>query len=690
MSPAEEKGEISNEFFKRLNQQIVQKDNLIKLLQLQIKNLKAQAEEGGAGDGAKKGELQKALEEKEGEIARLQAELDAQKTRLAELEREKNEQIQALNQMLEQGKAAPPEESARVQELEATVARLEQELEATVRQLKQELEAEKAARLDAQKALAEQEKARKTPSEEQNRLAAEVKRLTAELAKREEAAAGLEQQIAELRARLEQADQELQAKAGQAGGEVLELANRVAELEQDNQTLKNLLAEKDEQLAAAGGGAANEASLLAELEVAKKRGARVEELEKLVATLEAEIAAVPELKAKVSHLESESTAMAEAAMKMTALEAEREQLAAQLKERDERISSLAVQVADLNRRLAQKENELADLRVAVESRGAAEDPATRSEIEQLTTQVADQLLAIQRFEELVRKNQEQLTAKDEEIAILRNKLAAAGDTGRPIPINSESEVISSFIDFFDGLDNFLAKNPIPELQTLHRKLLDRLIIPNQISYMSVISETYDETQHIATDYFRSNKFPEKCIVFEVEKGYRKGNMIIKKSKVWVVQNLYHCRSCQALQSNPDSRFCHMCGAKMVAPNGLPVESLPWFEPTPTTYLRFAERMFEQNRLEEAKAYLTEGLALDGEFVPLLVKMAELHAVKSEFPEAIQLLQKAVSLKPDPRLSEQIKALEVKNTIYQQARALNLPPGEFEKLVNLIQTRNQPT
>ena len=33
----EANGEISNEFFKKLNQQIVQKDNLIKLLQLQIR-----------------------------------------------------------------------------------------------------------------------------------------------------------------------------------------------------------------------------------------------------------------------------------------------------------------------------------------------------------------------------------------------------------------------------------------------------------------------------------------------------------------------------------------------------------------------------------------------------------------------------------------------------------------------------
>ncbi len=685
MSPGEEKGEISNEFFKRLNQQIVQKDNLIKLLQLQIKNLKAQVEEGGAADGAKKGDLQKALEAKEEEIARLQGDLDDQKAKLANLEREKNEQIQSLNQMIQERQgAALAGESAKLQELESTVARLEQELEA-----------EKAARIDAQAAL---ESLQKAKSGEGKDAAEEVKRLEGELAKRDEAAAGLEQQIAELRARLEQADQELQAKAAAGGGgDAAELANRVAELEQDTQNLKNLLAEKDEQLANAGIKTAPDPQLLAQLEEARQKAERVDELEKLVATLEAEIASVPELKAKVNSLESESTAMAEAAMKMTALEAEREQQIAQMKVLEERVTTLTGQldaakhqVAELTRRLAQKENELADLRVAAESRAGTDEGGARVEIEQLTNQVADQLLAIQKFEEILRKSQEQLTAKDEELALLRNKVAAAGETGRPIPLNTDGEVISSFIDFFDGLDTFLAKNPLPELASLHRKLLDRLIIPNEIHYMAVISETFDEAQHIATDYFRSAKFPEKCIVFEVEKGYRKGNAIIKKSKVWVVQNLFNCKACQTLQSNPDSRFCHMCGARMTAPNGLPIESLPWFEPTPTTYLRFAERMIERQRLDEARNYLSEGLKIDPEFVPLLVKMAEVHSQSSEFPEAIQLLQKAVALKPDQRLSDQIKALEVKNTIFQQARALNLPSDEFEKLVNLIQTKNQPS
>ena len=125
MNP-EANGEISNEFFKKLNQQIVQKDNLIKLLQLQIRNLKTQIEAGGAGT-EELVQLKKALEEKSTESERLLAELDAQKNQFGELEQAKDEQIRALSEMLEQHQAsgstvAEVVEDPRVAELEQMVS----------------------------------------------------------------------------------------------------------------------------------------------------------------------------------------------------------------------------------------------------------------------------------------------------------------------------------------------------------------------------------------------------------------------------------------------------------------------------------------------------------------------------------------------------------------------------------------
>ncbi|HPT47377.1 MAG TPA: hypothetical protein PLM07_15960, partial [Candidatus Rifleibacterium sp.] len=190
--------------------------------------------------------------------------------------------------------------------------------------------------------------------------------------------------------------------------------------------------------------------------------------------------------------------------------------------------------------------------------------------------------------------------------------------------------------------------------------------------------------HSATDYFRSSKFPERCIVFEVEKGYRKGDLVIKKSKVWVVQNLYNCMACGAAQGNSDSRFCHLCGAKIVAPNGLPVDSLPEFEPTPTTYQRFAERMLASNDQQKAREYILAGLELDSNFVPLMVRLADIMTADSQFEEAMELLNKSYSLKPDQRTMEKIKSLETKLSIFKQAKNLKLSAEEFEKLLHLIQ------
>ncbi len=688
MIPGEEKGEISSEFFKKLNQQIVQKDNLIKLLQLQIKNLKAQVDE--AGVGADTSELSKTLEAKETEIKTLSAELDGQKSELSRRLQEKDAQIEELNRLLEEHQKA--EIAKHAGGADPVVSQLEE----SISTLKKEVESHVQARKDLEGQI---EQIKSASGQEAQNLQAEGGRLSKEVAR-------LQQELSKTQGLLEQREKSMAAleAAGidksRSDQELVKLENRVSELEQDIANLKGLLQEKEDQIASMASSQPQLAESKFQLTELQNRLAeveprlvRAEELEKLNSQLSAEAAQVPRLKQRIAALEGENNGMAEAAMKLTALEGEKaaliesgENRIAEVKRLQEQLESLKRQYSEYGKKMTLKDNEVAELRAALDAQKdhATEDPVVRQEIEQLTGKVADQLLAIQKFEELLRKSQEQLGAKEQEINILRSQAHRPLDSEKVIPVSGDSEVISSFIDFFDGLDSFLSDHPIPELASLHRKLLDRLIIPNQIQYIPVVSEEFDSERHIATDFFRSDKFPERTIVFEVEKGYRKGEAIVKKSKCWVVQNLFQCRACNSLQSNADSRFCHMCGQKIVAPNGLPVDSLPVFEPTPTTYLRFAERMIEKGEHTKAKEYLKTGLTLDPQFIPILICLAEVHAHGSEFAEAIDLLRQAVSLKPDPILADRIQALEVKNTIFMQARSLNLPKEEFEKLVNLIQ------
>jgi molecular chaperone GrpE (heat shock protein) len=704
-------GEISNEFFKKLNQQIVQKDNLIKLLQLQIRNLKNQIEAGGAGaeDAA---ELKKALEDKSLEVEKIQAELAEQKSQFDSFSKEKEEQIQALSKLLEEqqagGEAATEVlEDPRVPELEAKIESLNQELEKALAGGNPNLAGEIAIKdkqiEQLQQELAETQKTLAVPQADNEQLQQLQMAAEATKAELDQATIAIEQ----LSQQLQDKDAEIESlKSASAQPADDSATNRILELEQDVETLRNLLAEKDEALSAgsqAEGGANPQTEAMlkdaqAEIEVLKSRISDLQNNPSVPASVEDELsrlreenAQISELKQKIEKMQTDADNMAETAMKLTALESEREQLAFELEKYKEQgeaqqgesevEQSLKLEIAKLKEELEKRDEEISRLRVNLESRDdeSMADPAIREEVEQLTGQVADQLLAIQNFEGMLDKAKEQIEEKNLEIEALRAKLAQAPTGESVIPVLGDSEVISSFIDFFDGLDSMLARNPLPELQALHQKLLDRLIIPNQINYVPVISEEFDPDRHIATDYFRSDIFPEKCVVFEVEKGYAKGDSIIKKPKVWVVQNLFRCGECQAMQSNPD-----MCGAKIVAPNGLPVDSLPEFEPTPATYQRFAERMIIKGDMEKAKEYLQSGLELDPNFVPLLVKLGDILGSESKFEEALELLKKANNLKQDSKIQEKIAALEVKLNIFKQAQSLKLDPEEFSKLVNLIQ------
>lgn len=692
MNP-EANGEISNEFFKKLNQQIVQKDNLIKLLQLQIRNLKTQIEAGGTGS-EELVQLKKALEEKSTESERLLAELDAQKNQFSELELAKDEQIRALSEMLEQHQAsgstvAEVVEDPRVAELEQVVSSLREELE-KANQAVGELQAQLVSSAAGSQQAGDLQMALDASQAEAAQLSAAVEEIKAQLMARE----------AELASAVAAAgDASAQTAAlEEFKAEIAARDNRILELEQDVNSLKNIIAEKDEAAGTGTGSSEELVKAMAEIEGLQAQMASLkanpilppsvaDELEKL----RQEVSAMDDLKAELGKLRAESDDFAEAAMKVTALEAEREQLANEIERLKagsadaDQVDAMKLEIARLREALQSREDELARLRVSLEARQdeSMNDPAVREEVEQLTRQVADQLLAIQNFEGMISRTRDQLKQKDTEIELLKARAGIASPAS-VIPVTGENEIITSFIDFFDGLDSLLIKNPLPELQTLHQKLLDRLIIPNQITYMQVISEEYDPEKHSATDYFRSSKFPERCIVFEVEKGYRKGDSVIKKSKVWVVQNLFSCLACGATQSNPDSRFCHLCGAKIVAPNGLPVDSLPEFEPSPITYQRFAERMLELNDQERAREYILAGLELDSNFVPLMVRLADIYTAESKFEDAMDLLKKAYSLKADPKTNEKIQSLETKLSIFKQAKNLKLSPEEFEKLLHLIQ------
>lgn len=692
----EANGEISNEFFKKLNQQIVQKDNLIKLLQLQIKNLKNQIEQNGA-DSDRMADLQDALDDKIKEFDALQAELAEQRQQSAAFAAQKDEEIRSLNQMLEEkSQTVADDNNPKIAELEEQLRNTQSELATTKTDLenakndlataKSNLENASVQGSGLNEANAKLQKQYEATVQELNDTKEMLETQSAELNEKTEELYMLQTQLSTVGNKntdvdeavakaVAEANEKNQDAINKAALEVESYKSQIAELQQNITDLKN----------EATANEVNSASSSEEIKNIQIENER----------LSGEVARLGAIEDEFKRLKADQNQASELAIKLSVVEAERSKLAEELEAAktagdEEMKKEFMLRIAQLENKVSDKDDQLANLRRALEAKGddSVSDPESRHEIEMLTNQVADQLLSIQNFENMVKQTREALAEKESEVELLKQRLAKTtpdlNNNNSVIPVDGESDVISSFIDFFDGLDAALQKRQDPELQALHQKLMDRLIVPNKITYTQVISETFDQDKHFATDYFRSDKFPERCIVFEVEKGYRKGDTVIKKSKVWVVQNLFTCNSCGVEQTNPDSRFCHLCGAKIVAPNGLPVDSLPVFEPTANTYHKFSERMLDKGDLEKAKEYIAAGLELDKNYVPLNISMADLLTQESKFEEAMAYLKHAYEIKPDTRTKEKIDNIETKLNIYAQAKNLNLSPEELDKLLHIIQ------
>ncbi|MBF0543300.1 MAG: nucleotide exchange factor GrpE [Candidatus Riflebacteria bacterium] len=747
MIPGEDKAEVnlSNEFFKKLNQQIVQKDNLIKLLQLQIKNLKAQ---GDAEQGPKKADLIKSLETKEAEIKSLEGELQEHKENLSQLIKEKDEQIEALNRAIEESrreKEGQPSGSineAEFSELQQKALLFESELEEEKRknaQLAEELATEKdkaafeigqlksnldavapslqeAESLKANIASLEAQLSQAPDSSASSEKDAEIEKLKNDFAAKEAEVAQYLVEIPRLNEELTALKQVLEAKEQESAqktvldAELSELKVKYDATVVETEQLKAVLAEKESQLEQAIAQVAAQQSAQpasdSQNEAIEQIKQESEQLKQEIEMLRQQSEALKtELDGVKPELDSAKSELETTKIQLDSFNAEKQVLTDQieeLKNKAARADELEGRLAEItsqseaakiqlessegqlelkNMECKQLIEELESLKTQAASKAEFEN---QKEMEQLTEQVADQLLAIQKFEQVLQQSQDDLVAKDSEIASLKDQIIEMTSSEKSVEFSPENEVFTYFIDFFDELDTHLKRNPNPDLQSLHKKLLERLIIPNEIQYMPVIAEKFDATKHIPTDYFRSDKFEDRTIVFEVEKGYKRGDVVIKKSKVWIVQNHFDCGNCGAKITLSDSRFCFKCGEKIVAPNGFPADSLPEFEPNPATYLRFAERMIETGNLDLAKEYLEEGLRIDSTYLPLLSKLSDVYSLSTDFEKAMEVLKQAILVKDDPKLSEKIRALEVRNNIFQQARALNLPPGEFEKLVTLIQ------
>jgi len=308
MSPENNGTNISAEFYKKLNQQIVQKDKLIKLLQAQIEKYKSQLESkqetSGQIDNAEVEELKNKLEEAEQEILLLKVELG-----------EKEDEIKNLTEKInELEKAEPkmdiPVDQAEIQEKFNSLNARIKELESEKALLSEELLNAKAE-IDAMKAQLTQVENYSPPETPDSDMQAKIEELQDKIFLLEEENAELKEQLKSSSKKSEPSDEDSTVLAAELVAENEELKSKIAELEAQLNELKAGSPETKEEHA--------ELSKLKEENAQLKQ--QIEELKSMVEAFEGKETEFSKFQENIKKLETE---LAENKEQLLKLQSERD------------------------------------------------------------------------------------------------------------------------------------------------------------------------------------------------------------------------------------------------------------------------------------------------------------------------------------------------------------------------------
>ncbi|MFC1744895.1 nucleotide exchange factor GrpE [Candidatus Riflebacteria bacterium] len=662
----EENGQqgLTTEFYKRLNQQIIQKDNLIKLLQLQVKNLKKKIEAESAD--SKDEELISRIQEKEDEISRLREEREGIEKAREQVEREKKEQEDAnksladvneeLTAKLQEKDSALGEKDSEIQAKNDTISELERNLE----ELKAGGDTVSAGEFDSLKTELEEEK------QKNQELVDKV--------------ASLESTNVEEFEKLQKALKEKEEHVEHLTGEIKTMEQEVTGKEGDADTQKKL-----DELAS---------SLTAkesELEELNKSHQEIqEELEKLKGEADTSIQEeLSQIKAENEKLISDKEALEKQLQEAGKGEISQDELNALT----EKLSTMQIDFAELNEKSENLENENQEYQEKISQ--LEEEAAKVSELETQISKLQEQMESVQQAEDTV--SSEELKKERERCAELKAELARLKEEGPKAVVTVASDgmkgdaqtYIGQLIDIFNELDAVIAeKDDLPqEVSNIHDRLRQSLMLPEHIVEISVIGEIYLDSRHEAVTYYRSAEFEEGLVVEEKDKGYLAGKDVVKKSKVGIIYNSLACISCDA-EAEASDVFCSRCGSKLVAPDGVEFGSLPEFSASPDLYILLGTGLLGKDNRTGAQNYFIKAIDLAPERIDAWKALGSLYYKDQNYQQAIEAYKKVAELDSTDEESATVLAeLERKSAIIDEIKSgdLKFEDDELEKLKALMRS-----
>lgn len=646
---------INAEFYKKLNQQIVQKDALIKLLQKQIEKVSSRSEtlaDPHPQDGAFPDfegtirEKDSRIEELEGELVHLRETATDEpglKNRLGEMESllaSKNTEIERLRNDLLNGSFGAaadtfdPEEREslhrRVKELNDRVLELtaqahdsvklsidNDELKKKVRELTSRFEnsGTEAERAEAATQARELENTinlkDRVISEQNSRLESLKEKcgtLELNLNEYQESA---ERTIGELNSRIDELENRLSGEAS-SGMEAERLRTRVAQLEAelDDARLRAAVVSmdderpSDEDLDGLRQAVDEWQTRFAELEEAKKDlESRLDDMMSLNENLALKIS---EQSATIEEIRGRAEAEA-----YGRLASEKNELLSQLRRNEEKLILAEEKLATANQRLSEETSRRAELEeMATSSEGSADgcciqpDPSFFREL-------------ISFYERAV---------ESEEI-----------DKDR----------------FCEDLFDLMARHGMSKIKT--------------------IGYHFDEKLHRIVDFVRATYYDEDIIAEEKSEGFVLRGTVLRKAEVTVVRNCLVCPACATL-GRDGSNFCDRCGSKLAFPalgdGGVAPEETREIGKIAEIYTNIGISYEERGQFDKAVEQFHEALKIAPDNPDILGRVASAYELMGRYKDAIDIYEKLRRVKPESKkIATVIENLKVKVSLIEQLKTI---------------------
>ncbi|MCK5686877.1 tetratricopeptide repeat protein [bacterium] len=189
------------------------------------------------------------------------------------------------------------------------------------------------------------------------------------------------------------------------------------------------------------------------------------------------------------------------------------------------------------------------------------------------------------------------------------------------------------------------------------------------SVVETVGVEYNPAFHELAGSVRSEKFPEGVVLNEVGQGYIFRDLVLKKAKVTIVKNSVECSSCLKPVKS-DDKFCSGCGARvdMILTSIGEEEEL---EKAALIFYKIARSYFHGGDYSGALLRLEESLKIDSDNENSIRLKGDVYEKLGNFEKSLECFQKVYDINPDVKNENKLKGLRAKLTILNSIKDLEL-------------------